>query len=99
MVGEVSLPTSIPACSVVPGSWALEWRRKLRTENPDPRMNLALTCKKAGRTDEAIDAYGAALEACPERMPSMESLAKLQLSSAKTDDRTPRMLDKIALRG
>lgn len=76
-----------------------EWARKLLPGHPDPRLNLALTLEKAGRVDEALAAYAAALEVYPEHLASMEGLVKLQLSSRKTDEKTGHMLDEIALRG
>ncbi len=34
-----------------------EWAKKLLPGHPDPRLNLALTLEKAGRTDDAIANY------------------------------------------
>lgn len=76
-----------------------EWARKLMPGHPDPRLNLALTLEKAGRTDEALATYATALEVYPEHVPTMQALTRLQLRAGRTDDRTPRMLDEVALRG
>ncbi len=76
-----------------------EWARKLMPGHPDPRMNLALTLERAGRINEAIDTYGTALEVYPNHLPTMQALARIQLRYARDDDRTPRMLKEIALRG
>lgn len=76
-----------------------EWARKLMPGHPDPRLNLALTLEKAGRTDEALTTYATALEVYPEHVPTMQALSRLQLSAGRTDDRTARMLDEVALRG
>lgn len=62
-------------------------------------MNLALTLETAGRTDEALTTYAAALEVYPEHIPTMQALTRLQLRSGKTTDRTAAMLDQVALRG
>ena len=76
-----------------------QWAAKLMPGLPDPRMNLALTLEKAGRTDQALAAYASALEVYPDHLPTLEGLARLQIKSGKTDERTRHALDEIALRG
>jgi Tfp pilus assembly protein PilF len=76
-----------------------EWARKLMPGHPDPRLNLALTLEKAGRTDDALTTYATALEVYPEHIPTMQALSRLQVRSGRTDDRTAAMLNEIALRG
>ncbi len=76
-------------------SWAL----KLIPGAADPRMNLALTLEKAGRTGEALEAYGSALEVSPEHIGTMQALARLQVRAGRADERTPRLLSEIAMRG
>lgn len=76
-----------------------EWARQLMPGHPDPRLNLALALERAGRTSEALATYGTALELAPEHIPVMQALVRLQLKAGRTDDRTPRLLDEIALRG
>lgn len=82
-----------------PAAGEFEWARKLMPGHPDPRMNLAMTLESAGRTDEALAAYGTALEVAPEHIAAMQAMASLQLRTGKSDDRTPGMLREIALRG
>jgi Tfp pilus assembly protein PilF len=76
-----------------------EWARKLMPGHPDPRLNLALTLEKAGRTDEALATYATALEVYPEHIPTMQALTRLQLRAGRADERTARFLDEISLRG
>jgi Flp pilus assembly protein TadD len=76
-----------------------EWARKLMPGHPDPRMNLALTLERAGRTDEALATYATALEVYPGHIPTIQALARLQLRTGRADDRTPKLLDEIAMRG
>lgn len=76
-----------------------EWARKLMPGNPDPRMNLALVLERAGRTDDALSAYAAALEVRPEHIQSIQALARLQLRFGRADERTAGLLDEIAVRG
>ncbi len=76
-----------------------EWARKLLPGHPDPRHNLALTFELAGRYDDALATYAAALDVYPEHLPTIQAMARLQLRAAKTDDRTAQLLDTIALRG
>lgn len=76
-----------------------EWAKKLLPGHPDPRMNLALTLERAGRTDDALASYGSALEVYPNHVPTLQALTRLQIRASKTDDQTPDRLDVIALRG
>jgi tetratricopeptide (TPR) repeat protein len=76
-----------------------EWARKLLPGLPDPRMNLALTLERGGRTEDALATYATALEVYPDHLPTMEAMALLQVRAGKTDDRTQHMLGEIALRG
>ncbi|MFG0282914.1 MAG: tetratricopeptide repeat protein [Phycisphaerales bacterium JB039] len=76
-----------------------EWARKLMPGHPDPRMNLALTLEQAGRTDEAIATYRAALETYPGHMPTLQALTRLQLYAGETAEDTSANLREIALRG
>jgi tetratricopeptide (TPR) repeat protein len=76
-----------------------EWARKLMPGRPDPRMNLALTLERAGRTDEALDAYASALEADPHHIESIQALTRLQVRSGRTDPQSQAHLQEIALRG
>jgi tetratricopeptide (TPR) repeat protein len=76
-----------------------EWAKKLMPGHPDPRLNLALTLEKAGRTEEALATYATALEVYPDHLPSIEAMAMLQVRAGKINDRTRRMLEEIALRG
>lgn len=76
-----------------------EWARKLLPGNPDPPMNLAMALEHAGRTDEAITNYRAALDVRSEYIPAMQALTRLQLRSGKADDKTNEYLKEIALKG
>lgn len=76
-----------------------EWARKLMPGHPDPRVNLALTLERAGRSSDALNTYETALEVYPDYLPAIQGLARLQLRAGKADERTPRLLDQIALRG
>jgi Tfp pilus assembly protein PilF len=76
-----------------------EWARKLMPGHPDPRMNLALTLERAGRTDAALAEYSSALEVYPDHLPTLEAMARLQVRSGKADARTRHALEEIALRG
>ena len=76
-----------------------EWARKLMPGAPDPRLNLALTLERAGRTKEALDTYRTALEVYPGHIQSMQAIARLQVRSGKTDDMTQEYLREIGMRG
>jgi tetratricopeptide (TPR) repeat protein len=76
-----------------------EWSRKLMPGHPDPRINLALTLERAGRIDEAMRNYAAALEVYPDHIGAMQGLVRLQVRHQRTDDRTATLLAEIAMRG
>jgi Flp pilus assembly protein TadD len=76
-----------------------EWARKLMPGSPDPRTNLAMTLEKAGKVEDALAAYGAALELQEEHLPAVQGLTRLQLRSGRADERMRDRLALIALRG
>ncbi|MBL8762588.1 MAG: tetratricopeptide repeat protein [Phycisphaerae bacterium] len=76
-----------------------EWARKLLPGHPDPRHNLALTFELAGRYDDALATYAAALDVYPEHLPTIQAMVRLLVRVRKTNERTPTLLDTIALRG
>ncbi|MFN0007042.1 MAG: tetratricopeptide repeat protein [Planctomycetota bacterium] len=75
-----------------------EWARKLMPGHPDPRVNLALTLEMAGKVEEALASYGAALEVYPEYLPAVQGIASLTLKAGKKDERLSGWLDTIAMR-
>jgi tetratricopeptide (TPR) repeat protein len=76
-----------------------EWARKLMPGHPDPRVNLALTLEKAGRTAEAIASYTAALEVYPDYLPAVQGAALAVIRSGQEDERLTAWLDLVAMRG
>jgi Tfp pilus assembly protein PilF len=80
-------------------SGEFEWARKLLPGHPDPTLNLALTLEKAGRTERALEMYSSALDVYPDYIPALQAMARLQIRSGKTDDRTKAALDEVAMRG
>ncbi len=76
-----------------------EWARKLMPGHPDPRVNLAMTLERAGHSEEALDAYTAALEVMDGYLPALQGLTSLQLKSGKSDENTREYLSEISLRG
>ena len=75
-----------------------EWARKLMPGHPDPRVNLALTLEMAGRVEEALASYSAALEVYPEYLPAVQGIASLTVRTGKVDERLKGWLDAIAMR-
>ncbi len=76
-----------------------EWARKLMPGHPDPRVNLGVTLERAGRMDDALQAYTSALEAYPDHLPATQALVRLQIRTGRTDTHTRPRLESIALRG
>jgi Flp pilus assembly protein TadD len=74
-----------------------EWARKLMPGHPDPRVNLALTLERAGKTDDAIATYGAALQVYPDYLPAVQGIACLTLRSGRSDERLHGWLQDIAI--
>jgi Tfp pilus assembly protein PilF len=75
-----------------------EWARKLLPGHPDPRVNLGICLEHAGRIDDAIESYEAALEVRPEYLPAIEGLAVLTVRERRSDERLAEWLDAIAMR-
>jgi superkiller protein 3 len=75
-----------------------EWARKLMPGHPDPRVNLALTLEMAGKVEEALASFGAALEVYPEYLPAVQGIASLTIRSGRADDRLAGWLEVIAMR-
>lgn len=76
-----------------------EWARKLLPGHPDPRHNLALTFELAGRYDDALATYAAALDVYPEHLPTIQAMVRLQVRASRADERTAAMLETVAMRG
>jgi hypothetical protein len=53
----------------------------------------------AGKVEDALASYKAALEVYPDYLPAIEGIARLTVLSGKKDERLPAWLDAIALRG
>jgi Tfp pilus assembly protein PilF len=76
-----------------------QWAAKLLPGHPDPRMNLALTMEKAGRTEEALTTYASALEVYDGHIPTIQAMTRLRIKSGRRDEGTRSMLEEIALKG
>ena len=76
-----------------------EWATKLMPGHPSPRLNLAITLERAGRTTEALAEYRSALESQPEHIQTIQALTRLQIRSNSTAPDTADMLRTIAFRG
>ncbi len=76
-----------------------EWARKLLPASPDPRINLAITLERAGRTGDAMDAYKTALEVQPGCVVAMQGAAVLAVRSGKNEAALAGWLKEIAMSG
>lgn len=76
-----------------------EWARKLLPGNPDPRINLAITLERAGRTSDAMDAYKTALEVQPGSVIAMQGAAVLAVRARRDEAALGGWLKEIAMSG
>jgi Flp pilus assembly protein TadD len=76
-----------------------EWARKLMPSQPDPRVNLGICLDRAGRSDDAMASFEAALEISPEHLPAIQGAALVAVRSGRGEPRLAGWLDSIALRG
>lgn len=76
-----------------------EWAKKLMPGHPDPRVNLAMTLERAGRTDEALASYDAATVLYQNYLPALQGRARLKIATGRSDTSTVNDLNEIALRG
>lgn len=74
-----------------------EWAKKLMPSHPDPRVNLAITLERAGRTSDAMASYEAALQVSPDYLPAIQGLAVATVRSGARDERLADWLDRVAL--
>ncbi|MCC7171889.1 MAG: hypothetical protein IT459_15700 [Planctomycetes bacterium] len=74
-----------------------EWAKKLMPGHPDPRVNLAITLERAGRTSDALASYEAALQVSPDYLPAIQGLAVATVRSGARDERLRGWLDRVAL--
>jgi len=75
----------------------LEWARKLMPGHPDPKLNLAITLEQAGRGEEAIAEYTAALEVYPGYLPAIQGLARAAVRDGREEARLEAWRRRIAL--
>jgi len=80
-----------------------EWARKLLPGLADPRLNLALTLERAGRIDEALGEYQAALEVYPGHIQTIQAMTRCRVrhrpGEIRDDPQIETDLREIALRG
>ncbi len=76
-----------------------EWARKLLPGNPDPRINLAITLERAGRTGDALAAYKTALEVQPGSVVAMQGAAVIAVREGKNEAALAGWLKQIAMSG
>lgn len=76
-----------------------EWARKLMPGHPDPRVNLAITLERAGRTEDAMASYRAALEVLPGDIGALQGLTRIELMNGRTTAETRDRLGIISIRG
>lgn len=76
-----------------------EWARKLMPGHPDPRVNLAMTLDQAGKVDQALESYRAALEVHPGYLPAIQGQALIAVRERRNDAQVVGWLEEIALRG
>lgn len=58
-----------------------------------------MTLERAGRIDDAVDAYAGVLDVSPEHVATMQAMALCQVRHTRRDARTSTMLREIAMRG
>jgi tetratricopeptide (TPR) repeat protein len=76
-----------------------ELARKLLPGDPQPRCNLAIVLTRSGRHPEALAACRAALEIQPHHVPTLQTLAMIQIRHQLPDPGLDAVLDQIIARG
>jgi tetratricopeptide (TPR) repeat protein len=66
---------------------------------PDPRVNLGICLDRAGRSNDAMASFEAALEISPEHLPAIQGAALLSVRTGRNEQRLTAWLDSIALGG
>lgn len=65
----------------------------------DPRVNLGLVMERAGRLDDALRAYGSAVESAPSHIGAVQALTSLEIRCGKSTEQTRERLKMIAVQG
>ena len=76
-----------------------EWARKLMPGHPDPRMNLGLTLERAGRVDDALDAYASALDVYPGHIPTIQALTLCEVRHGRVSSTTRDRIRQLSMTG
>ncbi len=66
---------------------------------PDPRVNLGICLERAGRIEDAMASFEAALQVSPEHLQAIQGAALLAVRSGREVPRLAGWLDVIELRG
>jgi Flp pilus assembly protein TadD len=75
-----------------------EWARKLMPSEPDPRVNLGICLERAGRIEDAMASFDAALQVSPEHLPAIQGAALLAVRLGREEPRLAAWLSVIAQR-
>jgi len=75
-----------------------EWARRLMPGHPDPRVNLAMTLERAGKSDDAIASYDSALSVYDSYLPALQGRTRLEIATGRTGPQTIAALEEIAFR-
>ena len=78
---------------------AFDQAATLMPSNPVPRLNLGVVYERAGRLDDAHQAFKAAVEVAPDHFESVQALTRLDVALLRIDLATTDRLAAIALRG
>lgn len=66
-----------------------------RPDAPEPRDNLGLLYEALGRLDRAIGEYQAVLEIDPDRLVTMQHLARAYVKAGKKGDELKNLLEQL----
>jgi len=80
-------------------AWEFEYAAKLMPGRPEPRNNLGLVFERAGKLNDAIEAYSKARELAPDDVGILENLARAKFRRGDRDDLMREVLSELVLKG
>ncbi len=79
-------------------AWEFEYASKLMPNQPEPRNNLGLVFEAAGKIDDAVTAYGNALQIEPDNAQLIGNLARARIRRGDHDPEVRDLLQQLVMK-
>lgn len=79
-------------------AWEFQYAAKLMPSRPEPKNNLGLALEAAGKLDDAVEAYDAAVDLAPDGAEFLGNAARARVRRGDRGEEVAGLLDKLILR-